>query len=1016
MTDATMSAFRCWSAESVGRTVFSDIGALAGDADAVFLAAHTPIELEHRKGPELGTRRSGEAQVLEALTSRVGDVERNTLVAVTGASGSGKSHVVRWVHSHLPPDDPRYHILYVPRAIQTLRELLRRIIDGLPGVEGNELMRRVDEAISNVKPGELQARLVNEIKIALDWNLEDRAPFDGETPAEAAAREDRNSMLGEKDSETGGRHDGLAELLDMAQFKNALLRPDGRLNLLVQSYFDERSRRDDNDIFTPADLPLRERGIRPALSGRRDLADLWTVITRTPDDALAVLEEALRVALPKTVGLRSAGGETLDSLFRASRKALRAQGRDLVLVFEDLAQFGLVDGELYDQFVTQPGDDLAPLRVLFAITHGPYQRLERTVRTRIEHEFHVGGSALTSPEQFVGRYLNLVRVGREQTQALWKPGADRQPGSNWMANACDTIEQGMPCRFRDVCHDAFGAVPIEGLGDVGLYPYNHVALQRAIAHLGDNPTPRDVLDTCVSTVLMEADVHIGSGSYPHERTRQQFDFKVRMAKDALQAANPSSDPERIYRALVIWGDESPLPDGILTAFSLDRKAGTPPPTPPQTPPDPDSGRKALSNPLQPLFQWQVGGELPEDDVTFYRDTLRRLTLDRLQLDEYLVHVHAGRGKEILDGIFNVTSFAIEGSRGRLAGPQSVRFNIRRAAEDVQVLAAARWFRVHGHFDPTQAKIEWPQGYDPAQLAVQLEDRLDQWAAEVRTEFLELTGGSRLAQQAVGLRAVALAASGRRPEDLTATAAVLSPPVDQPPRPGSAWSPVDVVASSIIATLRVNDYVGEFAAVRQGDAGAPQLIDPRLLDSAIKSFMANPLDQLDAVANSKADPVLTQAAQRLLAALRTAAPQEAAVASRAHAAVRELLEGRSTGSVSRLAEDVGQMARDAGVFRPAEKWSDFRAAIAVVSGLTAVSQLDMDGSNVGAVLHNQRAARETYRLEESLTLIKQVMDATRRECERAGGVGGDLLKIRSEVRAQVEELAQLVNSLGGRPRS
>lgn len=1013
MTEATMAKFRCWSAEQVGRTVFSDIGALSGDADAVFLAAHTPIQLEHRKGPELSAKDSGEGQVLAALMRRLGDLEVNTLVAVTGASGSGKSHVVRWVHAHLPTDDPTYHVLYVPRAIQTLRELLRRIIDGLPGVEGSELMRRVDEAISNVKPGELQARLVNEMKIALDWTLEDRAPFDGETPAQAAVREDRNSMLGEKDLETGGRKDGLADLLDLPQFQDALLRPEGRLSQLVQSYFDKRSRREDSEIFRPADLPLKERGIRAALSGRRDLADLWALISRNPEDALALLEEALRVALPRTVGLRSAGGETLDSLFRASRKALREQGRELVLVFEDLAQFGLVDGELYDQFVTPPGADLAPLRVLFAITDGPYQRLERTVRTRVEHEFHVGGSALTYPEMFVGRYLNLVRVGREKTQALWRPGVDQQRGSSWMENACNTIEQGQPCRFRDACHDAFGVVEIEGLGDVGLYPYNHVALRRAIAHFDGNPTPRDVLDTCVSTVLIEADVHIKAGDYPHERTREQFDFKVRMAKDALQAANPSSDPERNYRALVIWGDEGPLRAGILTAFSLEGTGGPPPPPtlpPPPTPPDP-----VLPNPLQPLFQWQVGGELPEGDVTYYRDTLRRLTLERLQLDEYLVHIHSGQGKEILDRIFNVTSFALEGARGRQAGPQSLRFNITRDAEDVQVLAAARWFREHGHFDPVQAQFEWPQGYDPAQLAVRLEARLDQWAAEVRAGFLRLTGGSRLAQQAVGLRAIALAASGRRLADLATTAAVLRPPVDHIPRGSSAWSEVGAVAASIIATLRVDDYVGEFAAVRQGDSGSPQLIDPQPLDTAIKSFLANPIDELDGVTKSEADPVLTQAAQRLRAALSAAASKEAVTASRANTTVHDLIEGQSPGSVGKLAEDAGQLARDAGVFRPADRYMEFRAATAALSGLTATADLQLDGSDVGAVLRSQRAARETYQLEESLTLIKQVMDATRRECERTGA-GGDILRIREEVRTQVRELADLAEALGKGSRS
>jgi hypothetical protein len=227
--------------------------------------------------------------------------------------------------------------------------------------------------------------------------------------------------------------------------------------------------------------------------------------------------------------------------------------------------------------------------------------------------------------------------------------------------------------------------------------------------------------------------------------------------------------------------------------------------------------------------------------------------------------------------------------------------------------------------------------------------------------------------------------------------------------------VDAVAADIIATLKVDDYVGEFAAVRQGDSGSPQLIDPRLLDSAITSFLANPLDELDAVTKSEADPVLAQAAQRLQVALSAAVPHEAATASQAITTVHQLLEGQSPGSVSRFAEDVGLLARDAGVFRPVDKYPEFRAASAGISGLSAPAKLHMDGSDVGAVLRTQREARETYRLQESLTLIKQVMEATRRECERTGA-GGDVLKIREEVRAQVRELADLANSLGGRSRA
>ena len=60
-------------------------------------------------------------------------------------------------------------------------------------------------------------------------------------------------------------------------------------------------------------------------------------------------------------------------------------------MFEDLAQFGLFDGDLYDHFAIQPGDELAPIRALFAITDGKFEvNVPDTVRTRLTHQFRVG--------------------------------------------------------------------------------------------------------------------------------------------------------------------------------------------------------------------------------------------------------------------------------------------------------------------------------------------------------------------------------------------------------------------------------------------------------------------------------------------------------------------------------------------------------------------------------------------------------------------------------------------------
>src|SRR5271165_915510 len=122
MPESSYRRFRCWRTAQVYQTVFGDIGSLSTRDDAIFLAAHAPVPVERTKGA--AAQVAGEAETLNALRSEIG---------VTGRIGTGKSHAVRWVRAHLGDDPQRYRTIYVPRDLSTLRGLLGRILQGLPG-------------------------------------------------------------------------------------------------------------------------------------------------------------------------------------------------------------------------------------------------------------------------------------------------------------------------------------------------------------------------------------------------------------------------------------------------------------------------------------------------------------------------------------------------------------------------------------------------------------------------------------------------------------------------------------------------------------------------------------------------------------------------------------------------------------------------------------------------------------------------------------------------------------------
>ena len=54
-----------------------------------------------------------------------------------------------------------------------------------------------------------------------------------------------------------------------------------------------------------------------------------------------------------------------------------------------------------------------------------------------------------------------------------------------------------PCRHQDKCFESFGSVSIGPAGEVGLYPYNEIALRRAFERLrmADQLSPRSLVDT-----------------------------------------------------------------------------------------------------------------------------------------------------------------------------------------------------------------------------------------------------------------------------------------------------------------------------------------------------------------------------------------------------------------------------------------------------------------------------------------------------------------------------------------
>ncbi|WHT23260.1 ATP-binding protein [Crossiella sp. CA-258035] len=1025
----TLKGFRCWTAESVRSTVYSDIGALPSDADALFLAAHTPMVLSHLSGVEIAEGDGSERDVLRALRAGLGDANRNTLIAVTGESGAGKSHVVRWVHAHWPADLANCHVLYVPRAVQTIRDLLRSIVDGLPTAGGSELLARVENAVAGTSPEQLRDRLLEETRFALTWTLETEQGHPNETNDERNVRIERNMLLGEPDA-NGKRRHGLADLLQVTKVNETLLQPGGTLDVIVNSLLDKVSRRDTVE-FQRSDLPLGKPGVRSAVAKFDELAELWDIVSHEPQQALEVLNQAVQRGLSAAIGLRAPDGENLDDLFREARQTLRRQGRELVLLFEDLAQFGLIGGELYDQLATQPDEDMAPLRAVFAVTDGPFKKIVRTVGTRITHQFAVSEDALPQREAFIARYLNLVRLGNDRVDALWRR-ADRDDDT-WLPNACDSGPDGAPCPMRSRCHAGFGAVEIDGLGQVGLYPYNEAALKRALERptTPDKPrTPRSDINECVSDTLIEAYAHLGRGTFPHERAFTRFDHQHKLPKSALLNGRTGEEGDRYFRAAVLWGAEQHPNSVVLEAFGLADKSGSDPveqarpvvvakpvsrtqagAVPTNSPPQ----KPSLPSPLQSLFQWETGSQLSERDVKMYRPILYTLVLMRLDLERDLVHRRSsGLIDDLFGNYFKQTSFYFgPDAYGQRAGEGSITFTLERCSEDVNVLAAAKWYVDHGHWDRYSGNWDWPRGLEPHDLMLSLETRLDDWAEQVRAGFLAKVRVKELARAAVGVRAIALMCCGEDPRNLTTLRDALAEAVTLDIADG--WEDAAVAARALLDHHVLTDIVAGFASARQG-TGEPQLLDFVTLETDLHDAVTTPTAFLESVAEDMQAiaPQLAKDAKGLLTAIQQSGAEFMESVIEAQATLADTLEGAKPRAVVAPAEELARQAVKSGFFRPADGKNAFLSALEVLRSTPDRLPLTWRPSAgvdfLDSAVRVQSWAGATIRAAVAMRVVRDAVARTEEECRRNTPESSDVEELEQRVRTELDNLSQSLQAL------
>lgn len=548
----TFSKYICWKTDMVRQVM--DVEATQPE-DHIFLATHHPTKMYRQNITEAQSRVPyDEERFLEDFLETPDFV----FVPILGTSGTGKSHLIRWLYTRLKGirKEPHYRVLLIPKVGTNLRDILERILTGIEGSEFDEYRSRLRQATNTLTEAEAREQLLANLAISVGLSGKSDISSFSDIEYEIAK--------------------GLPDLLRDPYFTEQFwLKPEGIIERLVTHILGTQNRIEDVEErrgFSIEDLPT---GILNRERASKKARDFYTHLDNDfipKQEVVKWLNRHLDAAIAKVLNL---GHEDLQRLMLDVRRVLAKQGVELILLIEDFAKFQGIDREVLEAILARPkqvaGEPLCAMRTALACTDGYFGGLD-TIVTRVDFYVNLNIETVneqslltqTDVQQLASRYLNAVRLSNEEIQA-WLRDADEETGQPYhsVPNAC------LNCDYRPACHAGFGQ--IEG---IGLYPFNAKAIERMRDRVNTGVfNPRTLIKNVLRYTLEYHRSDLEEGRFPSPLLLAHFRGSPlsTIITQNIKSIDTPDNASRREALLNLWTDGNELcdlPPEVHTAFDL----------------------------------------------------------------------------------------------------------------------------------------------------------------------------------------------------------------------------------------------------------------------------------------------------------------------------------------------------------------------------------------------------------------------------------------------------------------
>ena len=394
-----------------------------------FMATHVPFrELEFHESGDNDSKsvHLTEEEIYDKYI--VNRANRHQMIIVRGTNGTGKSHLICWLHNRLVSDKENYNpdaekVIFLRRLGNTVRGAIQQILDvGL--VQDKELREKFERfcnADRSLSEEEFKTSIYSEYvnKVATD-SLD--KPYKKVVRRDIAAflRDQRvqEYMMRSPDpnnpADSGGPAHRCYQLITAG----------------AQTVVTDKT----EEIFTPEDFDFpREIANEIKKNAAGEVKGYYKDELMGDDDNEAI-KKLVSYLNHFTSGVMQScaniSSENARDLFVNLRKSLHREGRNLTIFIEDFTSFSIMESELITALAVENGgeySDLCRVNSIIGITDGYYGSFRDNFKDRVTLQIEVTEQSFSDNNfllELAARYLNAIYSTNAQVTEWYKENSE----------------------------------------------------------------------------------------------------------------------------------------------------------------------------------------------------------------------------------------------------------------------------------------------------------------------------------------------------------------------------------------------------------------------------------------------------------------------------------------------------------------------------------------------------------------------------------------------------------------